>query len=76
MGEGTPRAILFGMLRLERGLDPEAMAQLASGGRFAPPPLTDAERERQNGKQREHRSFANRPQAIAKIASEIAEEIP
>ena len=46
MGEDTPRAVLLGMLRLERKLDARAIAQLADGGRFAPPPLTDAERAR------------------------------
>src|SRR5262249_32599103 len=29
MGEATPRAVLLGMLRLERGLDVEAIAKLA-----------------------------------------------
>jgi 16S rRNA (cytosine967-C5)-methyltransferase len=46
MGEGTARAILLGMLRLERGLAAEAIAQLASGARFAPAPLGEAERAR------------------------------
>ena len=46
MGDETPRAILLGMLRLERGLPVEAIAALADGGRFAPEPLTDAERAR------------------------------
>lgn len=46
MGEDTSRAILLGMLKRERGLDPDAVARLADGSRYAPPPLTDAERER------------------------------
>jgi 16S rRNA (cytosine967-C5)-methyltransferase len=46
MGEETPRAILLGMLRLERKLDVDAIARLADGGRFAPAPLTDVERTR------------------------------
>ena len=46
MGEDTPRAILLGMLKRERGLDAEAIARLADGGRFAPPPLSEAERAR------------------------------
>jgi 16S rRNA (cytosine967-C5)-methyltransferase len=46
MGSDGPRAILLGMLRLERGLDADAVAQLADGARFAPEPLTDVERER------------------------------
>ena len=46
MGEDTPRAVLFGMLLLERKLDTAAIARLADGSRFAPSPLTDAERAR------------------------------
>ena len=46
MGESTPRAALLGMLRLERKLDLGAITNLADGGRFAPSPLTDAERAR------------------------------
>ena len=46
MGEGTPRATVIGMLRLERGLDPDAIAGLCDGGRFAPAPLSDEERSR------------------------------
>lgn len=46
MGESTPRATLLGMLSRERGLDGEAIARLADGTRYAPPPLTDAERGR------------------------------
>jgi len=44
MGEDTPRARLIGMLKLERGLDVEAIARLCDGVRFAPQPLSDAER--------------------------------
>jgi 16S rRNA (cytosine967-C5)-methyltransferase len=46
MDEPTPRGIVLGMLRLERGLDVEAIAALADGARFGPPPLTEQERER------------------------------
>jgi 16S rRNA (cytosine967-C5)-methyltransferase len=46
MGEDTPRAVALGMLVRERGLDADAVAQLASGLGYAPPPLTDAERAR------------------------------
>lgn len=46
MGEATPRAILLGMLKLQRGLDPNAIAALCSGERFAPEPLTSDERGR------------------------------
>jgi 16S rRNA (cytosine967-C5)-methyltransferase len=44
MGEDTARARLLGMLRLERRLDTETIAALCDGGRFAPMPLTEAER--------------------------------
>jgi 16S rRNA (cytosine967-C5)-methyltransferase len=46
MGEENPRAILIGMLRLERELDLEAIAALCSGARFAPTPLSETERSR------------------------------
>jgi 16S rRNA (cytosine967-C5)-methyltransferase len=46
MGAETPRAIVLGMLRLERDLDAEAIGRLADGGRFAPAALTDEERAR------------------------------
>src|ERR1700719_1548618 len=44
MDEDTPRARALGMLRLERGLDADVIAALCDGGRFAPAPLTNAER--------------------------------
>jgi 16S rRNA (cytosine967-C5)-methyltransferase len=44
MGESAPRAVLIGMLRRERGLDVAAIAALCSGARFAPAPLSEAER--------------------------------
>jgi 16S rRNA (cytosine967-C5)-methyltransferase len=44
MGEATPRAVLLGMLKRERGLDTDAIGQLASGAGHSPPPLADAER--------------------------------
>src|SRR6201995_884662 len=46
MGEDTPRAVLLGMLRLERGQGLGAIEKLADGGRFAPSPLTEAEQTR------------------------------
>jgi 16S rRNA (cytosine967-C5)-methyltransferase len=46
MGDASPRAVLLGMLRLERSLDPDAIAALANGGRFAPQPLSTAEQTR------------------------------
>ncbi|HVL72942.1 MAG TPA: RsmB/NOP family class I SAM-dependent RNA methyltransferase [Beijerinckiaceae bacterium] len=46
MGAEAPRAILLGMLALQRGLGPEAIAALCSGERFAPEPLSEDERAR------------------------------
>src|SRR3954452_18145977 len=46
MGEATPRAAALGMLRLQRGLNLDAVAALCSGERFAPAPLTQEERSR------------------------------
>ncbi|ANW02636.1 RsmB/NOP family class I SAM-dependent RNA methyltransferase [Bradyrhizobium icense] len=44
MDADTPRARVLGMLKLERKLDVEAISALCDGGRFAPEPLTEAER--------------------------------
>jgi 16S rRNA (cytosine967-C5)-methyltransferase len=44
MDEDTPRARVLGTLKVERGLDVDAIATLCDGGRFAPAPLSDAER--------------------------------
>jgi 16S rRNA (cytosine967-C5)-methyltransferase len=44
MGEDNARARLLGMLKLERGLNADAIAALCDGSRFAPSPLSDAER--------------------------------
>src|SRR5689334_1428273 len=44
MGSETPRARALGMLRLERGMDADAVAALCDGGRYAPAPLDEAER--------------------------------
>jgi 16S rRNA (cytosine967-C5)-methyltransferase len=46
MGQDTPRAVLLGMLKRERGLDVEAIAMMFDGSRYAPPVLDDAERKR------------------------------
>jgi 16S rRNA (cytosine967-C5)-methyltransferase len=44
MDSDTPRARVLGMLRLERGMDADTIAALCDGSRFAPEPLTEAER--------------------------------
>src|SRR5690349_5815928 len=44
MEADTPRARVLGMLRLERGMTAEAISALCDGGRFAPEPLSEAER--------------------------------
>jgi 16S rRNA (cytosine967-C5)-methyltransferase len=46
MGEDTPRAALVGSLRLQRGLAAQTIAELMTGERFAPAPLTAEERTR------------------------------
>src|SRR4029079_5081786 len=44
MNSETSRARVLGMLRLERKLDMEAISALCDGGRFAPEPLSEDER--------------------------------
>jgi len=44
MGESSSRAAVIGMLHRERGLTVDEIAGLCSGARFAPVPLTEAER--------------------------------
>jgi 16S rRNA (cytosine967-C5)-methyltransferase len=46
MGADTPRAILLGMLRHERGLATDTIAKLADGSQYGPQPLQPAETER------------------------------
>src|SRR5262249_21198839 len=46
MGAEAPRAVLLGMLKLERGVAVAAVAALCDGSRYAPPALTDDERTR------------------------------
>ncbi len=45
VGEETPRGLVLGMLKVARGLDVDAIAALCDGGRFAPAPLSDNERQ-------------------------------
>src|SRR5438270_2663318 len=44
MDADTPRARVLGMLKLERGMELDAIAALCDGGRFAPEPLSETER--------------------------------
>jgi 16S rRNA (cytosine967-C5)-methyltransferase len=44
MDDDSPRARLLGMLKLERGMVVSQISALCDGGRFAPEPLSDAER--------------------------------
>jgi 16S rRNA (cytosine967-C5)-methyltransferase len=44
MEDDSPRARVLGMLKVERGMDAETVSALCDGGRFAPQPLTEAER--------------------------------
>jgi len=44
MGDASPRAVLIGMLHRERGFDVTAIDALCGAARYAPAPLTEAER--------------------------------
>jgi 16S rRNA (cytosine967-C5)-methyltransferase len=44
MESDTSRARVLGMLKVERGMDADAVAALCDGSRFAPEPLTNTER--------------------------------
>ncbi len=44
MDDDTPRSRVLGMLKVERGMDAATISALCDGGRYAPEPLTDAER--------------------------------
>src|SRR5258708_5574625 len=60
MDDDTPRARVLGMLKLERRMDVEIIAALCDGGRFAPAPLTEGERDALTS-----RSLADAPAPIA-----------
>jgi 16S rRNA (cytosine967-C5)-methyltransferase len=45
MDDDTPRSRVLGMLKVERGLQLDAIEALCDGGRFAPEPLSEAERK-------------------------------
>ena len=49
MGADTPRAILIGMLKRERGLDTPAIERLTDGSQYGPAALSDDERARLDG---------------------------
>jgi len=44
MDDDRPRSRVLGMLKVERGMDTATIEALCDGSRFAPEPLTDAER--------------------------------
>src|SRR3954464_2086172 len=44
MDDDTSRARVLGMLKAERKMDVDTIAAMCDGSRFAPEPLTDAER--------------------------------
>ncbi len=46
MGADTPRAVLLGMLKRERGMATDAIARLADGSTYGPAALSDDERQR------------------------------
>src|SRR5436190_14478884 len=60
MDADTPRARVLGMMRLERGMNTEAISNLCHGERFAPEPLSGAERAALTS-----RSLDNAPAHIA-----------
>ncbi|MCP8940241.1 RsmB/NOP family class I SAM-dependent RNA methyltransferase [Alsobacter sp. SYSU M60028] len=60
MGEASPRALLLGGIRLARNWSVARFDDLCSGARFAPEPLTDAERAAL-----EHPSLADAPPHVA-----------
>src|SRR6266851_9651444 len=60
MDSDTPRARVLGMLKLERCMDADTIAALCDGGRFAPEPLSDAERSALTA-----RSVADAPAHVA-----------
>ena len=45
LNKATPRAVLLGMLKRERGMDADAIASLADGSQYGPAALTDDERQ-------------------------------
>ena len=45
LDDSSPRSAVLGMLNIERGMLVDAIASLCDGGRFAPQPLTERERE-------------------------------
>lgn len=61
MDDESPRAILVGMLALERGLTVEAVARLCDGSRYGPPELDDGERARLS----ERKDLADAPASVA-----------
>src|ERR1700724_521491 len=60
MDDDTPRARVLGMLKLDGGVDPDTVAALWDGSRFAPEPLTEAGRAALTS-----RSLAEAPAPVA-----------
>lgn len=46
MGDDSPRSLVIGMLRLQYGRAAPTIAEMFTGERFAPEPLTATERQR------------------------------
>ena len=65
MEDASPRAVLLGALKLQRGMSVEVIAALCSGERFAPEPLGDAERQ--------HLSASSLDGAPAPVAGDFPE---
>jgi len=64
--EASPRAILLGALHLARGLSAPAIEALCDGSRFAPQPLSDAERPR----------LADAARSLADAPAHVAGDFP
>src|SRR5262249_14950376 len=58
--DDSARARVLGMLKIERGMEADEIGRLCDGGRFAPAPLTEQEREALGS-----RSLAGAPAHVA-----------
>ena len=74
MGEDTPRAALVGSLRLQRGLAAQTIAELMTGERFAPAPLTAEERTRLEARLTEFTTQAESERQEAQVSRLTLEE--
>ena len=76
MDADTPRARVLGMLHLERGLDVAAIEKLCDGSRFAPAPLTEAERNALAARSLEAPTMTNGREPNPRASSGSVETFP